>query len=161
MARWFLALMARSLVCCPSPLPLSVYKYGGGGRNSGYANSFSNVLHSAYFRPTFYEQREWKSRPPKSPSIEVHLHGCAGDQVFGERTRDCSFHPLWFFIVGAVRGTALRTPACIEFVQLHRTYTRDVSYEWSHLCLKHRSLHRVLPVFHTYACFISVYCLYK
>jgi hypothetical protein len=36
----------------------------------------------------------WESRPPKSSSAERHLHGCAGDQVFGERTRDCSFRPL-------------------------------------------------------------------
>jgi hypothetical protein len=25
----------------------------------------------------------WESRPPKSPSEELHLHGCADDQVFG------------------------------------------------------------------------------
>jgi hypothetical protein len=37
---------------------------------------------------------EWESRPPKSPSAERHLHGSAGDQVFGERTRDCSLRPL-------------------------------------------------------------------
>ena len=24
----------------------------------------------------------------------AHLHGCAGDQVFGECTRDCSLRPL-------------------------------------------------------------------
>jgi hypothetical protein len=35
-------------------------------------------------------QRVWESRPPKSPFAERHLHGCAGDHVFGERTRDCS-----------------------------------------------------------------------
>jgi hypothetical protein len=32
----------------------------------------------------------------------------------------------------AVRGTALHTSSCIEFVWLHRTYTRDISCEWSH-----------------------------
>jgi hypothetical protein len=37
---------------------------------------------------------EWESRPPKSPSAELHLHGCVGDQVFGERTRDCWLRPL-------------------------------------------------------------------
>jgi hypothetical protein len=25
-------------------------------------------------------QREWESRPPKSPSTELHLYGCAGAQ---------------------------------------------------------------------------------
>ena len=45
-------------------------------------------------RLTFCEHREWESRPPKSPSAERHLHGCAGDQVFGERTRACSLRPL-------------------------------------------------------------------
>jgi hypothetical protein len=41
-----------------------------------------------------WAQRVWESRPPKSPSAELHLHGCAGDHVFGERTRDCSLRPL-------------------------------------------------------------------
>jgi hypothetical protein len=57
----------------------------------------TNILRrvaSAHPRPTFCEHREWESRPPKSPSAERHLHGCAGDQVFGERTRDCSPRPL-------------------------------------------------------------------
>jgi hypothetical protein len=39
-------------------------------------------------------QSEWEMRPPKSSSVELHLYGCAGDQVFGERTRDCSLRPL-------------------------------------------------------------------
>jgi hypothetical protein len=37
-----------------------------------------------------------------------------------------------FIVVGAVRGTALHTSACVDCVRLHRTYTRDVSCEWSH-----------------------------
>jgi hypothetical protein len=32
----------------------------------------------------------WESTPPKSSSAERHLHGCAGDRVFGKRTCDCS-----------------------------------------------------------------------
>jgi hypothetical protein len=32
----------------------------------------------------------WESRPLKSPSAELNLHECAGDQVFGEHTCDCS-----------------------------------------------------------------------
>jgi hypothetical protein len=39
---------------------------------------------------------------------------------------------IQFFVVGVVRVTALRTSVCIDCVRLHRTYTRDVSYEWSH-----------------------------
>ena len=27
---------------------------------------------------------------PGAPAAEIHLHGCAGDQIFGERLRDCS-----------------------------------------------------------------------
>jgi hypothetical protein len=41
-----------------------------------------------------WAQRVWESRPSKSPSTELHLHGCASDHVFGERTRDCSLRPL-------------------------------------------------------------------
>jgi hypothetical protein len=33
-------------------------------------------------------------RLPKSSSAERHLHGCASDHAFGERTRDCSLRPL-------------------------------------------------------------------
>jgi hypothetical protein len=43
---------------CPSPLPLLVYKYGGGGRSSGYANSLSDALHSVHSRLTFCDHRE-------------------------------------------------------------------------------------------------------
>jgi hypothetical protein len=39
-------------------------------------------------------QTVWESRPPKSMSTERHLYGCGGDQVFGERTRDCSLRLL-------------------------------------------------------------------
>jgi hypothetical protein len=35
-------------------------------------------------------------------------------------------------ITATVRGTARRTSSCIDLVQLHRTYTRVVSCEWSH-----------------------------
>jgi hypothetical protein len=45
-------------ICCPSPLPPRVYKYGGGGRSSIYANSLSDALHSAHSCPTFCEHRE-------------------------------------------------------------------------------------------------------
>jgi hypothetical protein len=45
-----------------------------------------------------------------------------------------------FLVASAVRGTALRTCSCIDCVRLHRTYTWDVSCEWSHWCLEHRSL---------------------
>jgi hypothetical protein len=57
-------------------------------------NSLRRVANS-HSRPTFCEHRKCGgSRPPKSPSAELHLHGCADDQVFGERTRDCSLCPL-------------------------------------------------------------------
>jgi hypothetical protein len=36
------------IVCCPSPLHPCVYKYGGSGRSSGYANSLSDALHSPF-----------------------------------------------------------------------------------------------------------------
>jgi hypothetical protein len=38
--------------------------------------------------------REWESKPSKSSSAEIHLHGCIGDEVFGERTHDCLLHPF-------------------------------------------------------------------
>jgi hypothetical protein len=51
-----------------------------------------------------------------------------------------------FLVASAVRGTTLRTSSCIDCVRLHRTYTRDVSCEWSHWCLEHQSLRRVQSV---------------
>jgi hypothetical protein len=53
------------------PLPLRVYKYGGGGRSSGYANILSDALHTAHSRPTVCEHREservgLRNRRPKS-----------------------------------------------------------------------------------------------
>jgi hypothetical protein len=64
-----------------------------------------------------------------------------------------------FLVAGAVRGTALCTSACIDCVRLHWTYTRDVSCEWSHWCLEHRSLRRVHIVLSLCAYFNFVYCL--
>jgi hypothetical protein len=63
MTRRFLAVTAVSfwLLWRPLlsiPLPLRVYKYGGGGRSSGYANSLSDALHLVHSRPTFCEHRE-------------------------------------------------------------------------------------------------------
>jgi hypothetical protein len=55
---------------------------------------FSDALRTTHSCPTFCEHREWESRHPKSPSVERHFHGCAGDHVFSERTRDCSLRPL-------------------------------------------------------------------
>jgi hypothetical protein len=63
--------------------------------NTEEVNALSNALHSAHSRPTFCEHtREWESRPMKSSFVELHLHECADDQVFGERTCDCSLRPL-------------------------------------------------------------------
>jgi hypothetical protein len=53
----------------------------------------SDALHTTIPVPPS-ASTEWESMPPKSPSAERHLHGCAGNQVFGERTRDCSLRPL-------------------------------------------------------------------
>jgi hypothetical protein len=57
----------------------------------------TNILRHVAYSPSpshFFEHREWVGRPPKSPSAERHLHGCAGDHVFGERTRECSLRLL-------------------------------------------------------------------
>jgi hypothetical protein len=58
-------------------------------------------------------------------------------------------------LIATVRGTTRRTSSCIDYVRLHRTYIRDVSCEWSHWYLEHRSLRRVLSVLHTYTCFTA------
>ena len=144
--------------------------------SSSYANYLTRIANNTFPSHLLRAQREWESRPPKSPTAEIHLHGCAGDQIFGERLRDCS-RDLFVQLLrstssrvdacccsssrrpATVRGTAQRTSSCTDFVRLHRTNTRDVSCEWSHWCLEHRSLRWVHSVLHIYACFIVVYCL--
>jgi hypothetical protein len=62
-----------------------------------YERTHDILRHVSYNPSPFHllrAQTVWDSRPPKSSSTERHLHGCAGNQVFGERTRDCSFRPL-------------------------------------------------------------------
>ena len=64
-----------------------------------------------------------------------------------------------FLVVDAVRVTALRTSACVDCVRLHRAYTQDVSCEWSHWYLQHRSLRRVQSVLCSYTYFTIIYYL--
>jgi hypothetical protein len=53
-------------------------------------NSLKHIVFSPFPSHLLRAQREWESRPPKSSSADLHLTGCAGDQVFGEHTHDCS-----------------------------------------------------------------------
>jgi hypothetical protein len=142
------------------PLPLRVYKYGGGGCSSDYTNSLSQVLHLAYSRPTFCEHRENGRVDLRNPCPQSYT--CMGVRVirfFGaaySRLLAPSVRPtlIRFFVGGAVRETALRTPACIDCIKLHRTYTRDVSCEWSHWCLEHRSFRMI------HSCSLYLYMFY-
>jgi hypothetical protein len=79
-----------------------------------HVRTFSNALRKARPRPTFCEHREWEGRPPKSSSIELHSHGCASDQVFGEHTRDCSLRSF------DQRWSSFSSPA--PFEGLHCVY---------------------------------------
>jgi hypothetical protein len=96
-------------------------------RRVAYSPSLSHLLRA---------QRVWESRPLKSPSAERHLHWCAGDLVLGAYSRllASSARPalIKFLVIGAIHGIALRTSASVDCVRLLRTYTRDVSCEWSH-----------------------------
>jgi hypothetical protein len=149
-------------VHCPSPLPLSVYKYGGGGRSSYYVNNVSDALHSAHFGPTFCEHRESGRAGLRNCCPQRYTcTGVRAIRVFRERTRDCSLHPLCFFR----RRRRLRD--CTVYIYMYRVRTTTSNIHtrcimWmSHWCLEHRSLRRIPPVFHTCACFISIYCLYE
>jgi hypothetical protein len=158
-------------------LLLTTYKNGEGGLSSGHARSPTHVANSTCLPHLLRAQREWESRPPKSPSTEIHLHRCVSDFIFLGRvfatarvirsTQRCFVYIMLFIVfpgatsaavlfLETVWGTGLRTSTCIDYVRLHRTYTRDVSCEWSHECLEHRSLRRVLSVLRICACFIDV-----
>jgi hypothetical protein len=75
--------MARPFLSILLALHLNAYKNREGGLSSSYARSLTCVANSTSLSHLLRAQREWESRPPKSPSTEIHLHGCAGDQVFG------------------------------------------------------------------------------
>jgi hypothetical protein len=49
-----------------------------GTRDISHANCKQHIT-----VPSSARQRKWESRPPKSLSAEIHLHGCAGDQILG------------------------------------------------------------------------------
>lgn len=100
--RQFPALMRDRFCPLSFSLLLTAYKNGEGGLFQ------SRELQTTHSRPIFCEHREWESRPPKSPTAEIHLHGCAGDQIFGERLRDCSRD----LFVQLLRSTSSRVDAC-------------------------------------------------
>jgi hypothetical protein len=139
-------------------LPLCVYKYEGGGRSSGYANSLSNALHSAHSRPTFCEHREsgWEGLQNRC----LQSYTCTGmrairflGSVLATARSVCLTNADQVPHHRHCSRTALRTSAFIDCVRLHRTYTRDVSCEWSHWCLEYRSLHRVHSDLRICVCF--------
>jgi hypothetical protein len=59
-------------------------------------------------------QREWEGKTPESPSAQLHLHGCADDQIFGERTHDCSLCPLGQRWSGSSSSTPFEGLHCVH-----------------------------------------------
>jgi hypothetical protein len=105
-------------------LLLTAYKNGEGGLFQ------SRELQTTHSRPIFCEHREWESRPPKSPTAKIHLHGCAGDQIFGERLRDCSrdrpqlaVRRLPKLTCAVVLLPGDRSRDCTAYIFLHRLRT--------------------------------------
>jgi hypothetical protein len=107
---------------------------------SGYERTlvqFSNALRTTHPRPTFCEHRECgraglrNCRPQGDTCTGVRAIRFLGSILATARfVRLTSADEVPRR--RAVRGTALRTSACVDYVRLHRTYTRDVSCEWSH-----------------------------
>jgi hypothetical protein len=64
----------------------------------------------------------------------VRVCGRSGFWGVYSRLLDSSARPalIKFLVASTDRGIALRTSACVDCVRLYRTYTRDVSCEWSH-----------------------------
>jgi hypothetical protein len=107
-------------VCCPSSLPLTMYK-NGGVRSSGQTNNLLAELQTTHPRSTFCEHR--KSGRAGLRNRRSQRYTCTGVRAIkflGERTRDCSLHPLdqcrfvyiRFFVVGTVRETTLQSTFC-------------------------------------------------
>jgi hypothetical protein len=127
-----------------------------------HANILSYMLHTAH---------------PVPPSVSIERVGEHASKIAVRRatlTRVCGRSSFWgaysrllassarpalirFLVADAIRGTAPHTSACIDCIRLYQTYTRDVSCEWSHWWLKHRSLYRVHSILSNCAYFIVLY----
>jgi hypothetical protein len=81
---------------------------------------------------------EWVGEPASEITVRIATLArvCGRSGFWGAYSRllASSARPalIRFLVVGAVRGIVLRTSASIDCVRLHRTYKRDISYEWSH-----------------------------
>ena len=104
--------------------------------SSSDANHLTRIANNTFPSHLLRAQREWESSPPKSPSAELHLHGCAGDQIFGERLRDCSpdlfvqllrsqlaVRRLPELTRAAVLLPGDRSRDCTAYICLHRLHT--------------------------------------
>jgi hypothetical protein len=124
-------------------------------------------------------QREWESRPPKSTSAEIHLHGCVGIRFLGSvfatarviRSTQRCFVYIRFIVVFPGRCVLLflfRRP----FERLHcvhlPTSTLYGYIEHTHEMSRVKGAIDALSIgpsagyfmcFRIYACFIVVYCL--
>jgi hypothetical protein len=141
-----------------------VYKYGGCETASGYTRTDSQTSCTPHIPVPPYASIQ--SERAGFPNRRPQSYTCTGVGRLGflgaySRLLALSARPtlIQFFIAGTIRGTARRTSACIDCVLLHRTYTRDVSCEWSHGCLEHQSLRGIHSVLRICAYFIVVYCL--
>jgi hypothetical protein len=114
---------------------LNAYKNGEGGLFQG-VTSLTRIANNTFPSHFLRAQIEWESRPPKSLSAEIHLHGCVGDQIFGERLRDCSrdlfisalrLHPAVRHLFGATSAVVIlpddRSRDCTACIFLHRLCT--------------------------------------
>jgi hypothetical protein len=145
------ALMATVTLCSPPSARVYIQRRWGEDA-SGYSKvRVSDALHTVILVPPS-TSTEWVRE--QASEIAVHratlARVCGRSGFWGAYSRllASSARPtlIRFLIAGTVRGTVLRTSACIDRVRLHRTYRRDVSCEWSYWCLEHWSLRRIQPV---------------
>jgi hypothetical protein len=135
------ALMVTISVCWPPSVHVYIRRRWGCFWLWQYTCTVLDVLHTAILVP------------PSASTESVGEHASEITVLRATLTRVCRWSGFWgaysrllassarpalirFLITDAVRGTALRISACIDCVRLHRTYTQDVSCEWSHWCLE-------------------------
>jgi hypothetical protein len=119
------------------PLPMRVYKYVNSGCSFGYANiSQTHCSQLIPVPPSASTERVGEQASEIAVRRATFARVCGRSGFWGAYSRLLapSAQPtlIRFLIVDVVRGAALRTSVCIDCVRLHRTYTRDVSCEWSH-----------------------------
>jgi hypothetical protein len=159
-------------------LLLTAYKNGEGGLFQVRVISLKRITNNTSPSHLLWARREWESKPLKSSSGEIHLHGCVDDQIFGERFRDCSldlFDPALLFVPllrlhhvlrrlpddACCYSSGDRSRDCVAYIFLHQLCTVTSNKHtrclvWMELLIPWASIPLQGTLYYSYLCMF--YC---